>query len=77
MANKRLRLKYDTPSNIRKSITKINNMVANGELECKVANTIIVGCNAILGSIRIDEQEKKIRELQELFENAQVEKAQE
>ena len=67
MANKRLSLKYDTPSNIRKSITKINNMVANGALECKVANTIIVGCNAILGSIRVDEQEKKIKQLEELL----------
>lgn len=67
MANKRLRLKYDTPANIRKSITKINNMVANGELECKVANTIIVGCNAILGSIRVDEQERKIKQLEELL----------
>lgn len=69
MANKRLRLKYDTPANIRKSITKINNMVANGELDCKVANTIIVGCNAILGSIRIDEQEKKIKQLDDLLKS--------
>lgn len=67
MANKKIRLKYDTPANIRKSITKVNNMVANGELDCKVANTIIVGCNAILGSIRVDEQEKKIKQLEELL----------
>lgn len=74
MANKRLRLKYDTPTNIRKSITKINNMVANGELDCKVANTIIVGCNAILGSIRVDDQEKKIRELGALLEHYKKQK---
>lgn len=67
MANKKIRLKYDTPANIRKSITKVNNMVANGELDCKVANTIIVGCNAILGSIRVDEQEKKIKQLEEVL----------
>lgn len=46
-------------------------MVANGEIPTGQANTIILECNAILGSIRADEQEKKIRELQELLENIQ------
>lgn len=68
---KRLRLKLDNPNNIRKSLSKISNMVANGELPTGQANTIILACNAILGSIRADEQEKKIRELQELLENIQ------
>ena len=68
---KKLRLKLDSPNNVRKSLSKISNMVANGELPTGQANTIILACNAILGSIRADEQEKKIRELQELLENVQ------
>ena len=68
---KKLRLKLDSPNNVRKSLSKISNMVANGELPTGQANTIILACNAILGSIRADEQEKKIRELQELLENIQ------
>lgn len=70
-SKKRIRLKLDTPSNVRKSLAKISNMVANGEMPTGQANTIILGCNAILGCIRTDEQEKKIKELQELLENIQ------
>ena len=68
---KKIRLKLDSPSNIRKSLAKISNMVANGDIPTGQANTIILACNAILGSIRADEQEKKIRELQELLEDIQ------
>ena len=33
----------------------------------KVANTIILGCNAVLSAIRSDEQQKKIDELERLL----------
>lgn len=68
---KKIKLKLDSPNNIRKSLAKISNMVANGDIPTGQANTVILACNAILGSIRADEQEKKIRELQELLENIQ------
>ncbi len=68
---KRVKLKLDTPSNVRKSLSKVTNMVINGELPTGQANTIILACNAILGSIRADEQEKKIKELEELIESIQ------
>lgn len=68
---KKIRLKLDTPSNIRKSLTKVANMVANGEIPAGQANSIVVACNSILGSIRTDEQEKKIKELQKILENIQ------
>ena len=71
MEKKKIRLKLDSPNNIRKSLAKISNMVANGDIPTAQANTIILACNAILGSIRADEQEKKIRELQELLEDIQ------
>lgn len=39
-------------------------MVLNGELDAKAANAIVLACNAVLGSIRIDEQQRKIEELE-------------
>lgn len=69
--DKKVKLKLDTPSNIRKSLAKITNMVVNGELPTGQANTIILACNAILGSIRVDEQEKKLQELEQLIKEIQ------
>lgn len=60
-------LKLDTPGNVRKSLARVTNMVFNGELDPKTANTIVVACNAILSGIRTDEQEKKIAELEQLL----------
>lgn len=64
--NKRLSFRFSTPQQVRKSLSRINNMVANGEMDSKKANTIIVGVNAILGAIRLDEQQKQIEKLEEL-----------
>lgn len=64
--NKRLSFRFSTSQQVRKSLSRINNMVANGEMDSKKANTIIVGANAILGAIRLDEQQKQIEKLEEL-----------
>ena len=42
-------------------------MAANGEMDTKTANTIILACNAVLSAIRTDEQQKKIDELEEII----------
>ena len=42
-------------------------MALNGEIDTKVANTVILACNAILGAIKTDEQQKKIDELEDLL----------
>ncbi len=60
-------LKLDTPDNIRKSLERLANMVYRGEIERERANSIAVMCNTILGSIRTDEQEKKILELEKIL----------
>lgn len=65
---KRLRLKLTSATEVRRALTRVCNMVLNGELDPKAGNTIILGCNAILGSIRTDEQDKKIAELEELID---------
>lgn len=62
-----IRLKTRTPTEIRRTLTRVMNMVANGEMESKTANTIILGCNAALSSIRADDQQKKIDELERIL----------
>ena len=63
-----IRLKTRTPSEIRKTLTRVMNMVVNGQMDNKTANTIILGCNVILSSIRTDDQQKKIDELENLLD---------
>lgn len=60
-------LRLDTPENIRRSLERLANMVYKGEIERERANSIAVMCNTILGSIRTDEQEKKIAELEAIL----------
>ena len=60
---KRIRLRFNTATEIKRSLARVANMALNGELDTKVANTIITACNSILGTIRLDEQQKKIDEL--------------
>lgn len=64
----RIRFRVNTATEVRRTLSRVINMVANGELDSKAGNTIIVGCNAVLSSLRTDEQEKRIEELTELLE---------
>ena len=51
-----IKLRLKTPTEIRRALARVANMTANGEMDAKTANSIILACNAILGAIRIDEQ---------------------
>ena len=62
-----MRLRLKTATDVRRTLSKIANMVANGEMDTKQANTIILACNATLS----EEQGKKIEELEELI-NEQI-----
>lgn len=66
-----IRLKTKTPSDVRRALTRVMNMTANGQMDNKKANTIILGCNAVLSSIRADEQQRKIEELEKILNNLQ------
>lgn len=73
MSNKsnKIRLRLSTPSDIRKTLARVTNMIANNEIDTKKANTIIYSCNSILNSIRVDDQEKRIAELEEYINDKQ------
>ena len=58
-----IKLRLKTPTEVRRALAKVANMTANGEMDTKTANTIILARNAILGASRTDEQQKKIDEL--------------
>ena len=63
---RRKSIKLSTARDTRRAITRIANMVLNGEIDPKSANTILYACNAVLGAIRVDEQQQKLDELERL-----------
>ena len=64
-----IRLKTRTATEVRRTLSRVMNMVANGEMDNKTANTIILGCNAVLSAIRTDEQQRKIDDLERILNN--------
>lgn len=64
---RRKTLKLSTPEDIRRAISRIANMVLNGELDSKEANTLIYACNSALSAVRTDEYRRKVGELEMLL----------
>ncbi|GLB33041.1 hypothetical protein LAD12857_49640 [Lacrimispora amygdalina] len=62
-----IRLKTGTATEVRRTLSRVMNMTVNGEIDNKTANTIILGCNAVLSAIRTDDQQKKIDELERIL----------
>ena len=69
MAKKRL--KMSTAREARQAANRIANMLLNRELEPKTANAILYAINVTLGSIRVDEQQRKLDELEQIVEELQ------
>lgn len=67
-----IRLRMGTTTEIKRTLARVANMALNGDIDTKTANTIILACNAILGTIRTDEQQKKIDELELLLNSSDV-----
>lgn len=61
-----IRLKTRTPAEIRKTLTRVVNMVVNGQIEPKTANSIVGACNALLSSIKVNDLKNKVDELERL-----------
>ena len=70
-----MKLKLSTPKEVRKSLATVANGVLNDEIEPKKANAFVYVTNAILTSIRIDEQEKQIQELKQIVQEIQEKNA--
>lgn len=67
-----VRLRMRTPEEVRRTLARVANMTLNGEIDTKIANTIILAGNAILNAIRTDEQQKKIDELEKVLEQIEM-----
>lgn len=73
MAEKK-RFKMGTPRDIKRTLNRVSNMVLNGQIDSKDANAIIYACNTTLSTIRIDEQEKRLDELEKVIKNMEESK---
>ena len=62
------RLKMTTSREVRRAVNRITNMLLNGEIDPKTANAILYGCNVCLGAIRVDDQQAKLDELENIVE---------
>ena len=60
---RRILLKMKTPREVRKTLSRVANMVINGELDTRTANCIVLTANAILNSIRADDIQKQLDKL--------------
>ena len=67
-------LRANSPAAVRASLVKVANEVRTGELTPQQANAITASMNAILASIRIDEQEAKMTQLELILQDAQRDK---
>ena len=61
-------LHLSTPKEVRAAVAKVVNEIRTGALTPQQGNAIITGCNVILSSIRTDEQEKRLEELEQALE---------
>ena len=64
----KFKFKTSTPSEVRKTLSTLVNLVANDEIDQKKANSIVYITNAILSAIKVFEQEKQIEELKAIVE---------
>lgn len=60
------RLKMTTSREVRRTVNRIANMLLNGDIDPKAANAILYGCNVCLGAIRVDDQQARLDELEEM-----------
>ena len=65
-------LKMTNPGEVRRAMTRVSNMVLNGEITPQQANAVIYAGNAVLGSIRADEQERRLAELEKKLDELEV-----
>ena len=69
MAKKRL--KMTDSREIRRTINRLSNMLLNDGLDPKVGNAILYACNIALSAVRVDDQQRKLEELERLVKEAE------
>ena len=67
-----MKIKLSTPAEVRRTLSKNANMLLNNEIDPQRATAITNCCNAVLNCIRIDEQQKKLAELEKLLDEVEA-----
>lgn len=67
------RLKIGTSTEARRAANRVANLVLNGEIDPKTANTILYSINVILSAIRVDEQQARIEALERQLDRLESE----
>ena len=60
------------PAEVRRTLSKIANMLLNNQIDPQRATAITNCCNAVLSCIRLDEQQKRIDELEKLLQEVGI-----
>lgn len=55
---KKKKLRWNTETQVRRSLARVNNWLANGEITAREANSIIFSANLILKAIEIEETKR-------------------
>lgn len=67
-----MKIKLSTPAEVRRTLSKIANLLLNNQINPQRATAIINACNAVLSCIRLDEQQKRIDELEKLLDEVEA-----
>lgn len=67
-----MKIKLSTPTEVRRTLSKIANLLLNNQIDPQRATAIINACNAVLSCIRLDEQQKRIDELEKLLDEVEA-----
>lgn len=67
-----MKIKLSTPAEVRRTLSKIANLLLNNQIDPQRATAIINACNAVLSCIRLDEQQKRIDELKKLLDEVEA-----
>lgn len=67
-----MKIKLSTPAEVRRTLSKIANMLLNNQIDPRWATAITNCCNSVLNCIRIDEQQKKLAELEKLLDEVEA-----
>lgn len=57
--SKKKKLRWNTPTEVRRSLARVNNWVANGEITAKEANAIYFSANLILKALELEEKKNE------------------
>lgn len=58
---KKKKLRWNTPTEVRRSLSRVNNWVANGEITAKEANAIYFSANLILKALELEQKKNEKR----------------